>query len=136
MSLSDAWLLWKLKHGDRSAAHELIGRHHAQVFGYLVHLGADRALAEDLTQETYLKAWRAVPALRLAGSIRPWLLTIARNEYLQKLRGRREWTSGLEEVEHRPAPDPSPLARLETTFSARICRPTFAGINCRKPRRS
>jgi RNA polymerase sigma-70 factor (ECF subfamily) len=64
----------------------LIAEHSSKVFAYLTWLGADRELAEDLTQETYAKAWRGLEDLRDIGSVRAWLLRIARNEYFQVLR--------------------------------------------------
>jgi RNA polymerase sigma-70 factor, ECF subfamily len=43
-------------------------------------LARDRAVAEDIVQETMLRAWRARNALRDSTSLRPWLLTIVRRE--------------------------------------------------------
>ena len=39
----------------------------------------DRALAEDVAQETFLAAWRDVASLRDPAAVRPWLCRIARN---------------------------------------------------------
>lgn len=44
-------------------------------------LSRDRTVAEDVAQETLLRAWRARSELRQLSSVRPWLLTIARREY-------------------------------------------------------
>src|SRR5579872_6924050 len=44
-------------------------------------LARDRAVAEDVVQETMLRAWRARSELRDAAATRPWLLTIVRREY-------------------------------------------------------
>ena len=73
----------RLGQGDRDACVELIHLHHQKVYGYLRRLGADSSLAEDLTQETYAKAWAHLETLRKASSLRSWLLAIARNEYFQ-----------------------------------------------------
>jgi RNA polymerase sigma-70 factor (ECF subfamily) len=67
----------------------MIRRHHGAVYGYLRRLGADRSLAEDLTQETYARAWSRIATLRRSASLRSWLLTIARNEFLQWHRASR-----------------------------------------------
>ena len=83
MELSEQYLVWRLRRGDHEACRELIARHHRGVYGYLRHLGAGPTLAEDLTQETYAKAWRHIKKLRQSASLRSWLLTIARNEFLQ-----------------------------------------------------
>lgn len=88
MGFGESYLIWRLRRGDREACSELIARHHAGVYGYLRRLGAEPSLAEDLTQETYARAWRRIDSVRKAASLRSWLLTIARNEFLQQ---RRAW---------------------------------------------
>ena len=86
----DYWLLFRLRQGDREACCDLVRRHHAGVYTYLRRLARSSDLAEDLTQETYAQAWIHLRSLRQCASLRAWLLTIARNEYLQWLRRRRE----------------------------------------------
>jgi len=44
-------------------------------------LSGDRALAEDVVQESLLRAWKAQESLQDAGAAKPWLLTIVRREY-------------------------------------------------------
>jgi RNA polymerase sigma-70 factor, ECF subfamily len=95
---SDLILVWRLRRHDREACSELIERHHARVYGYLRSLGADGSLAEDLTQETYARAWTRIDTLREAVTLRSWLLAIARNEFLQRIRVRAPAEVGLEEA--------------------------------------
>jgi RNA polymerase sigma-70 factor (ECF subfamily) len=52
----------------------------ADVFRYLCWLCRDRALAEDVMQETLLRAWRSFDSLENRAAARSWLLTIARRE--------------------------------------------------------
>ena len=73
----------RLRAGEREAGRELVDRHHAAVFAFLVRMRAAPSLAEDLTQETYAKAWRRLGDLRETSSLQAWLLAIARNEYRQ-----------------------------------------------------
>lgn len=96
MGPSDLILVWRLRRHDPDACRELIRRHHAKVYGYLRHLGADGPLAEDLTQETYARAWTRIDSLREAATLRSWLLAIARNEFLQRARVKRPDEVGLE----------------------------------------
>ena len=98
MGLSERFLVWRLRRGDREAYRELVSRHHQRVYGYLRRLGAEASLAEDLTQETYAKAWRRIGTLRQSSSLRSWLLTIARNEFLQWVRVERPEVRPLDEV--------------------------------------
>lgn len=112
MGLSERFLVWRLRRGDREACRELIARHHRGVYGYLRHLGAERALAEDLTQETYAKAWRRIETLRRTTSLRSWLLTIARNEFLQWVRVERPEIAMPEELPEGGDGNPGPQNEL------------------------
>ncbi|MFQ5720534.1 MAG: RNA polymerase sigma factor [Acidobacteriota bacterium] len=112
MGLSERHLVRRLRRGEREACRELIARHHRDVYGFLRHLGAVPDLAEDLTQETYGKAWRHITTLRQSTSLRSWLLAIARNEFLQWVRGdhpERESTGILPDRED-ITPDPQAVA--------------------------
>jgi RNA polymerase sigma-70 factor (ECF subfamily) len=109
---SERYLVWRLRRGDRRAARELIARHHRSVYGYLRHLGAAAPLAEDLTQETYAKAWRRIDTLRRSRSLRSWLLTIARNEFLQWARVERPEVEVADDLPERLDGDPGPQAAL------------------------
>jgi RNA polymerase sigma-70 factor (ECF subfamily) len=52
----------------------------ADLFRFLFWLCHDRALAEDVMQETLLRAWRSFDSLADRTAVKPWLLTIARRE--------------------------------------------------------
>lgn len=56
------------------------------LFAYAMILTRNRAEAEDLVQETYVRAMRAVGKLRLDSNLRGWLFTILRNIWLNQLR--------------------------------------------------
>jgi RNA polymerase sigma-70 factor (ECF subfamily) len=70
---------WALaaKAGDRAAAAAFIRATQAQVHRFLAHLVHPRE-AEDLTQETYLRAMRSLPRFAARSSARTWLYVIAR----------------------------------------------------------
>ena len=53
----------------------------ADLFRYAVWLCGDEALAHDLVQETFLRAWRALGDLRETGAAKSWLITILRREH-------------------------------------------------------
>jgi RNA polymerase sigma-70 factor, ECF subfamily len=61
-------------------------------------LARDRAIAEDLVQETLLRAWRARKELRDSTSVRAWLLTIVRRENARLHERKRLPTVDLDEV--------------------------------------
>jgi RNA polymerase sigma-70 factor, ECF subfamily len=59
------------------------------LYGYALVLTQDRADAEDLVQETYLRAIRAMGRLRDDSNVKGWLFTILRNTWLNQVRKRR-----------------------------------------------
>ena len=63
--------------GDTDALSELVQATQADVWRFIAHL-TGRDLADDLTQETYLRALRSLPTFRHRAPVRVWLLAIAR----------------------------------------------------------
>lgn len=76
---------------DDDLVRALYDEHAGPVFAYVLRLtGGDRQRAEDVVQETMLRAWRHPEAAHpLKGSLRPWLLTVARNIVIDHARARR-----------------------------------------------
>lgn len=77
MSLSEIWLVRRSRSGDSAAFGELYRRHAPRVYNLLRRLGQSEADAEDLTQETFLAAYRNLPSWRAAGTLSAWLCGIA-----------------------------------------------------------
>lgn len=75
---------------DDAALRELWDEHAGALLAFALQLsGGDRGAAEDLVQETVLRAWRHAEALDPArGPVRPWLLTIARRVAIDLHRAR------------------------------------------------
>jgi len=67
--------------------HALYGRYARDVHRFAVYLSGDPALADDITSETFLRAWTSVEPIREA-TVKAYLFTIARNLYLHELRKR------------------------------------------------
>jgi RNA polymerase sigma-70 factor (ECF subfamily) len=61
-------------------------------------LSRDRALAEDVVQETLLRAWKARDSLKDEASAKPWLLTIVRREYARSFERKRLVTVDVDEL--------------------------------------
>jgi RNA polymerase sigma-70 factor (ECF subfamily) len=67
----------------------LYAEHGRSLLDYATRLTGDRAAAEDVVQETLLRAWKHADALRSGvGSVRGWLLTVARNLVTDRARAR------------------------------------------------
>ena len=55
--------------------------HGADLYRYAMWICGDDALAKDLVQETFLRAWKAIDKLKDTGAAKSWLITILRREY-------------------------------------------------------
>ncbi|MCS4535579.1 RNA polymerase sigma factor [Corynebacterium sp. HS2168-gen11] len=71
--------------GDRKALTEFIRQSQADVWRLLAHLG-DTEIADDLTQETYLRVIHALPRFAARSSARTWLLSLARRVWVDSIR--------------------------------------------------
>jgi RNA polymerase sigma-70 factor (ECF subfamily) len=80
-------LVKRLKERDPDAMKELYDRFGKIGLAIIVRIVRDRAIAEDLLQETFLKVWNRVVGFdEERGSLGPWVLTIARNRAIDYLR--------------------------------------------------
>ena len=96
--VDDDVLLAAFAVGDEEAGAAFVRRYQRRVFGLARSIVGDRALAEDLAQEAFVRAWRHASSYDpRRGSVNAWLLTIARNVALDARRSRR-----VDPVEPRP----------------------------------
>jgi len=86
----DVALVSALSLGDETAATAFVRRFQGPVFGMAISITRDRALAEDVAQEAFVRAWRAAASYdQRRGSVLTWLLTITRNVAIDAIRARR-----------------------------------------------
>jgi RNA polymerase sigma-70 factor (ECF subfamily) len=93
---------------DQDAFGELYDRHAVRVYRHLYYMVGNAAEAEDLTAQTFLKAWEAIERYQVRGApFVSWLLRIAHNLGVSYLRARRE-SSQLHDgiVDDKPRIDP------------------------------
>jgi len=108
---------WVDRHlrGDPEAFAQLVSLFSARVFNLALRFTGDRAEAEDLTQEAFLRAYAALPRSRTELPFRPWLLQIAVNLCRDWARRQRPLAfSDLDRLDEADAgadqlPDPDPL---------------------------
>jgi RNA polymerase sigma-70 factor (ECF subfamily) len=86
-------LLAAIRGGDREAAEEIVERTYSAVFASLYRMCGDSDLAADLTQETYQKAWTALPDFDGRSQLFTWLYRIAYTTFLNYIRRPRRMTS-------------------------------------------
>jgi RNA polymerase sigma-70 factor (ECF subfamily) len=112
---SDAELARRSAGGDRDAFVQLMHRHEGALAGLIRHMVSDPHEAEDLLQETLLRAWASIGGLSRPSCVRAWLLQIARNLCSDHYRARttRSQPTDDEQVEFYLARRGRELARLQ-----------------------
>jgi RNA polymerase sigma-70 factor (ECF subfamily) len=79
-------LISRAQAGDRQAFAALVERYWDNLYRWLFHLTHDQHAAEDLAQETFLKAFRGLASFRPGSHFRAWLFRIAHNSFLNQRR--------------------------------------------------
>ena len=77
---------------------ELVGVYHQDMYRYAAWLSRDRTVAEDVVQESLLRAWKSLDALRDDAAAKHWLLTIVRRENARYFERRRLDTVDVDEL--------------------------------------
>jgi RNA polymerase sigma-70 factor (ECF subfamily) len=103
-------LVEQARAGSGTAFANLVEAHAEGLYNYLLHLLGDREEAEDLTQETFLRAWQSLPRFRGGALFTTWVYRIATNLAIDTLRrrGRRPQSLSLDQA---PDPEAAPLER-------------------------
>ena len=113
MDITDT--LRRIHAGDRQAFAAVVNLYQGSLFGFLGRMGLDQAHAEDLAQETFIRAWQNLGRYRQElGAFSTWLFTIARNLALNEL-ARAAHARELPPNEDTPEPaceEPGPEAAL------------------------
>jgi RNA polymerase sigma-70 factor (ECF subfamily) len=91
----DGDLLIRAQAGDRTAFADLVRIHQDEVYTLALRLTADRELAADVTQEAFVRAWRALPKFRGDAKFSTWMHRIVVNV---------SWTQRRKQLKHRADP--------------------------------
>ena len=78
---------------------ELAEAYSTDLYRYAMWICGNDALAKDLVQETFLRAWRALDSLKDIGSAKSWLITILRREYARTFERKVPKFTDLEKVD-------------------------------------
>jgi len=87
----------RLRAGDKEACAICVREHSINVYNLALKLTGDPAAAEDVLQETFLSAFKAIPRFEAKSQLSTWLYRIAHNAALMKLRKRQVETVSLDE---------------------------------------
>jgi RNA polymerase sigma-70 factor (ECF subfamily) len=114
---------------DADAFAAVVREHGDAVFGFVYRRVGDRPTAEDLSQEVFLRAWRARGGYRAEGSMRGWLCVIAANVVRDHARRLRRRPAEVLEAEFLDVPDTSdPAGRVAAAEALDQLRAALAAL--------
>ncbi len=132
-------LVNQAQRGDDGAFTALVDEYKNSIYNYVVRMLHDRTEAEDIAQETFVRAYQALPEFRGASSFQTWLYRIASNLAIDAARRRsRRSTVSLDEpvsVENsevsRQVADkaPGPVKKLETSETQQVVREAIGELS-------
>ena len=82
----DHGVLRKAQRGDERAFSIIVRAYQIPVYNYVLRMVGDRALAEDLTQEVFLRVFQGLPSFSLRCRFTTWLFQVTKNRVLDELR--------------------------------------------------
>jgi RNA polymerase sigma-70 factor (ECF subfamily) len=127
----EAELLDRLRGGDEAAFGALYAQYRSRLYSFLLRLSGRPALAEELSQEVWLRLVTKPPAPRPGVPLGPWLYRVARNLYFSYLRSRNmdaTRTCELTAIPLRPSLQPDPWEELAEKETHRILHAALAGL--------
>ena len=117
MSLAqpDPDVLRKAQKGDERAFCLILRAYEVPVFNYVLRLVGDRSLAEDLTQEVFLRVFQGLPKFSLRSKFTTWLFQVTKNRVLDELRASERRPRAVLTLEDAPQLEvlDAPFERLE-----------------------
>jgi RNA polymerase sigma-70 factor, ECF subfamily len=111
----DFGVLRKAQRGDERAFSLIVRAYEVPIFNYVLRLVGDRSLAEDLTQEVFLRVYQGLPGFSLRSRFTTWLFQVTKNRVLDELRAferRPRAVVAIEDIPPLEAVD-APLERVE-----------------------
>jgi len=112
----DLGVLRKAQRGDERAFSLILRAYETPVFNYVLRLvGGDRALAEDLTQEVFLRVYQGLPKFSLRSKFTTWLFQVTKNRVLDELRAVERRPRALVAIDDSAPPEvlDAPIERIE-----------------------
>jgi RNA polymerase sigma-70 factor (ECF subfamily) len=107
----DFGVLRKAQRGDERAFALIVRAYESPVYTYVLRLVGDRALAEDLTQEVFLRIFQGLPKFSLRSRFTTWMFQVTKNRVLDELRSIERRPRSLVPLEDLP-----PLEVVDAPF--------------------
>jgi RNA polymerase sigma-70 factor (ECF subfamily) len=111
----DPGVLRKAQRGDERAFSLIVRAYETPVFNYVLRLVGDRSLAEDLTQEVFLRVYQGLPKFSARSLFTTWLFQVTKNRVLDELRATERRPRALVTIEDIPPLEvvDAPFERIE-----------------------
>jgi len=111
----DPGILKRAQRGDERAFSVIVRAYETPVYNYVLRIVGDRALAEDLTQEVFLRVFQGLPRFSLRCRFTTWLFQVAKNRVLDELRASERRPRGLVPIDDAPPLEAldAPVERME-----------------------
>jgi RNA polymerase sigma-70 factor, ECF subfamily len=111
----DHGVLRKAQRGDERAFSIIVRAYQIPVYNYVLRMVGDRALAEDLTQEVFLRVFQGLPRFSLRSKFTTWLFQVTKNRVLDELRASERRPRAVVDLDEIPPLEvvDAPLERLE-----------------------
>ena len=111
----DFGVLRKAQRGDERAFSIIVRAYQVPVYNYVLRLVGDRALAEDLTQEVFLRVFQGLPRFSLRSKFTTWLFQVTKNRVLDELRAFERRPRAVVDIDDVPPLEvvDAPLERVE-----------------------
>jgi RNA polymerase sigma-70 factor (ECF subfamily) len=84
-------LVERARRGDARAFEELYRLHHRRIYALALRMTREPGRAEELTQDAFVEAWRALPSFRGESAFATWLHGVAARVVLRQMRTERRW---------------------------------------------
>ena len=107
----DFGVLRKAQRGDERAFNLIVRAYETPVYNYVLRLVGDRALAEDLTQEVFLRVYQGLPKFSLKCRFTTWLFQVTKNRVLDEFRASERRPRSIVTIDDIP-----PLEVLDAPF--------------------
>ena len=107
----DHGVLRKAQRGDERAFSIIVRTYQLPVYNYVLRMVGDRALAEDLTQEVFLRVFQGLPRFSLRSKFTTWLFQVTKNRVLDELRATERRPRAVVDLDDIP-----PLEVLDAPF--------------------
>ena len=114
MEVTDAAVVAQVLAGDKDAFRLLVDRHSRSIFHVIFRMTGNQQYAEELVQESFLRAYKALPRFELRSNFSTWLYRIAVNRTLDFLSVKKMQSKDTYQIVDEPDPEESRQIQLSS----------------------